>query len=126
MAKKRTCHCLRPTHHQAEAFGAEGPRQVLAGSTAELADHLRLPIIGPHPGDQFWIDGLPQQSAMFGFPPAGDLGMTRCSSPAMARRARLAKNGGPIPMRAGSETHLRCASRHRPAGPLQPNTPRAA
>ncbi|MGL4436071.1 MAG: MBL fold metallo-hydrolase, partial [Giesbergeria sp.] len=26
--------------------------------------------VGPHPGDQFWIDGLPQQSAMFGFPPA--------------------------------------------------------
>ena len=24
----------------------------------------------PHPGDQFWIDGLPQQSQMFGFPPA--------------------------------------------------------
>jgi hydroxyacylglutathione hydrolase len=29
---------------------------------------LQLPIIGPHPGDQFWIDGLPQQSTMFGFP----------------------------------------------------------
>ncbi len=41
-----------------------------AGGTGELAERLGLPIVGPHPGDQFWIDGLPQQSAMFGFPPA--------------------------------------------------------
>lgn len=41
-----------------------------AGGTGTLARRLRLPIVGPHPGDQFWIDGLPQQSAMFGFPPA--------------------------------------------------------
>jgi hydroxyacylglutathione hydrolase len=39
-----------------------------AGATAELARRLSLPIIGPHPGDQFWIDALPQQGAMFGFP----------------------------------------------------------
>ncbi|MFZ9286561.1 MAG: MBL fold metallo-hydrolase, partial [Burkholderiaceae bacterium] len=39
-----------------------------AGATAELAARLKLPIIGPHPGDQFWIDGLPQQGVMFGFP----------------------------------------------------------
>ncbi|AVP56653.1 MBL fold metallo-hydrolase [Pulveribacter suum] len=41
-----------------------------AGGAGELAERLQLPIIGPHEGDQFWIDGLPQQSAMFGFPPA--------------------------------------------------------
>ncbi|KTT15463.1 MBL fold metallo-hydrolase [Pseudacidovorax intermedius] len=41
-----------------------------AGGAGELAERLGLPIVGPHPGDQFWIDGLPQQSAMFGFPPA--------------------------------------------------------
>jgi hydroxyacylglutathione hydrolase len=41
-----------------------------AGGTGTLARRLQLPIVGPHPGDQFWIDGLPQQSAMFGFPPA--------------------------------------------------------
>ena len=41
-----------------------------AGGTAELAKRLNLPIIGPHQGDQFWIDGLPEQSKMFGFPPA--------------------------------------------------------
>ena len=39
-----------------------------AGGTAELAERLSLPIIGPHPGDQFWIDGMAQQGKMFGFP----------------------------------------------------------
>ncbi len=40
-----------------------------AGATAELAKSTSMPIIGPHEGDQFWIDMLPQQSQMFGFPP---------------------------------------------------------
>jgi hydroxyacylglutathione hydrolase len=48
-----------------------------AGGTGELAQRLQLPIIGPHPGDQFWIDGLPQQSQMFGFPPAKPFTPTR-------------------------------------------------
>jgi glyoxylase-like metal-dependent hydrolase (beta-lactamase superfamily II) len=39
-----------------------------AGGTHELAKRLQLPIVGPHQGDLFWIQGLPQQSAMFGFP----------------------------------------------------------
>lgn len=39
-----------------------------AGGTAELAQRAGIVIEGPHPGDQFWIDGLPQQSQMFGFP----------------------------------------------------------
>ena len=38
-----------------------------AGGTAELARSLKLPIEGPHRGDQFWIDGLPEQAKMFGF-----------------------------------------------------------
>jgi hydroxyacylglutathione hydrolase len=41
-----------------------------AGGTGTLARELNLPIIGPHVGDQYWIDGLPQQSQMFGFPKA--------------------------------------------------------
>jgi hydroxyacylglutathione hydrolase len=41
-----------------------------AGATGTLARTLSLPVIGPHPGDQFWIDALPQQSQMFGFPQA--------------------------------------------------------
>jgi glyoxylase-like metal-dependent hydrolase (beta-lactamase superfamily II) len=42
-----------------------------AGATAELARLRGLPIVGPHRGDQFWIDALPQQGAMFGLPHAG-------------------------------------------------------
>ena len=48
-----------------------------AGGTGELARRLDLPIIGPHPADQFWIDALPQQSAMFGFPAAEAFAPTR-------------------------------------------------
>ena len=38
-----------------------------AGAVAALADQLKLPITGPHPGDQFWIDLLPTQGARYGF-----------------------------------------------------------
>jgi hydroxyacylglutathione hydrolase len=48
-----------------------------AGGTDELARTLGLPIVGPHPGDQFWIDGLPEQSRMFGFPAAEPFTPTR-------------------------------------------------
>jgi glyoxylase-like metal-dependent hydrolase (beta-lactamase superfamily II) len=48
-----------------------------AGGTGELARRAGLPIIGPHPGDQFWIDALPQQSVMFGFPRAEAFTPTR-------------------------------------------------
>ena len=39
-----------------------------AGGTAQLAAEKHLPVEGPHPGDQFWIDGLPEQARMFGVP----------------------------------------------------------
>lgn len=48
-----------------------------AGAAGELAQRLSLPIVGPHRGDQFWIDALPQQSRMFGFPPAQAFAPTR-------------------------------------------------
>jgi hydroxyacylglutathione hydrolase len=48
-----------------------------AGGTGTLARELKLPIVGPHPGDQFWIDGLAQQSKMFGFAPAEPFTPTR-------------------------------------------------
>ncbi|MFT4629980.1 MAG: hydroxyacylglutathione hydrolase [Arenicella sp.] len=38
-----------------------------AGGTAELARATGVPIIGPHKGDQFWIDGIPEQCQRFGF-----------------------------------------------------------
>lgn len=41
-----------------------------AGATAELARRVSLPIEGPHEGDLFWIEQMPAQAKMFGFPPA--------------------------------------------------------
>ncbi|OYU76275.1 MAG: hypothetical protein CFE45_31750, partial [Burkholderiales bacterium PBB5] len=48
-----------------------------AGGTGQLARETGLPIIGPHPGDQFWIDGLPAQARQFGFAPAEPFKPTR-------------------------------------------------
>lgn len=48
-----------------------------AGATAALAAHSGAPIEGPHREDNFWIQLLPQQSQMFGFPPAGAFEPTR-------------------------------------------------
>lgn len=39
------------------------------GAAPDLAEHLGLPIVGPHADDAFWLDALPQQSQMFGLPP---------------------------------------------------------
>jgi hydroxyacylglutathione hydrolase len=39
-----------------------------AGATAALAREFAVPVVGPHPGDQFWIDALAQQGRMFGLP----------------------------------------------------------
>jgi glyoxylase-like metal-dependent hydrolase (beta-lactamase superfamily II) len=38
-----------------------------AGATAELARRKHVPIEGPHRGDQFWIDGLPEAGSRYGF-----------------------------------------------------------
>jgi hydroxyacylglutathione hydrolase len=38
------------------------------GATGDLAAACNVPIIGPHKGDDYWIDGLDKQSQMFGFP----------------------------------------------------------
>ena len=48
-----------------------------AGATGTLARTLGLPIEGPHEADQFWIDALPHQSRMFGFPDAEPFTPTR-------------------------------------------------
>jgi glyoxylase-like metal-dependent hydrolase (beta-lactamase superfamily II) len=39
-----------------------------AGGAADLAEHLSVPIEGPHEEDRFWIDGMPQQAVAFGLP----------------------------------------------------------
>lgn len=41
-----------------------------AGATAELARRHGVPIEGPHRDDLFWIEQMPAQAKMFGFPPA--------------------------------------------------------
>ena len=38
-----------------------------AGASGTLSEHLGVPIIGPQKEDLFWIEGLEQQSQMFGF-----------------------------------------------------------
>jgi glyoxylase-like metal-dependent hydrolase (beta-lactamase superfamily II) len=38
------------------------------GAAAELAAKLDIPIEGPQREDAFWLESLPQQSEMFGFP----------------------------------------------------------
>jgi glyoxylase-like metal-dependent hydrolase (beta-lactamase superfamily II) len=48
-----------------------------AAGTAELAERLNLPIVGPHPGDQFWIDRLAASAQSYGFPPAKPFTPTR-------------------------------------------------
>ncbi len=48
-----------------------------AGATAELAERLGIPIEGPQREDQYWIDKLPDQARMFGFPPAAAFTPTR-------------------------------------------------
>ena len=48
-----------------------------AGGTGTLARELGLPIVGLHPGDQFWIDGLAQQARMFVVKPAGPFSPSR-------------------------------------------------
>lgn len=39
------------------------------GGTVDLAKRLSIPVEGPQREDAFWIDQLPQQGRMFGFPP---------------------------------------------------------
>jgi glyoxylase-like metal-dependent hydrolase (beta-lactamase superfamily II) len=39
-----------------------------AGGVAELAARLSLPVEGPQQEDRFWIDNMPQQAQMYGFP----------------------------------------------------------
>jgi hydroxyacylglutathione hydrolase len=39
-----------------------------AGATKDIAEYFNVPIEGPHKNDQFWIDLIPEQIKMFGFP----------------------------------------------------------
>ncbi len=39
------------------------------GAALELASLLSLPIEGPHAADAYWLERLPEQAALFSFPP---------------------------------------------------------
>lgn len=41
-----------------------------AGGAAEMAEKAGVDIIGPHPEDQFWIDGISAQGRAYGLPEA--------------------------------------------------------
>ncbi|MFA5984863.1 MAG: MBL fold metallo-hydrolase [Methylococcaceae bacterium] len=47
------------------------------GAAAVLASQLGIPILGPHPDDQFWMDAIPMQCQMFNFPIIGAFLPTR-------------------------------------------------
>ena len=40
------------------------------GGALALAREFKLPIVGPQEEDAFWLDALPEQARMFGFPAA--------------------------------------------------------
>lgn len=40
------------------------------GAAVELREALGIPIVGPQREEQFWLDLLPRQAELFGFPPA--------------------------------------------------------
>lgn len=48
-----------------------------AGGVAALAAATGVPIEGPHEDDRFWIEGMPQQRRMFGFPAGESFEPTR-------------------------------------------------
>jgi glyoxylase-like metal-dependent hydrolase (beta-lactamase superfamily II) len=47
------------------------------GGSQALAAELNVDIIGPHQGDDYWLDGLEKQSEMFGFPKTANFRPTR-------------------------------------------------
>lgn len=47
------------------------------GAAATLARHYAIPIDGPQREDAFWLEALPEQCRMFGFPPTPPLNPDR-------------------------------------------------
>lgn len=46
-------------------------------AAVEVASQRRVPIIGPHAEDSFWLEQLPQHSDEFGFPPTASFTPSR-------------------------------------------------
>lgn len=66
---ERILHSAQQAGVKIEKILVTHPHLDHIGGVAELARRLQLPIEGPQKEDQFWIDELPQQCVMFGFPP---------------------------------------------------------
>ena len=49
-----------------------------AGGVAELAERLGIPVEGPQREDAFWIEGMPAQSKVYGFPGVRSFVPDRC------------------------------------------------
>lgn len=43
------------------------------GGARQLADELKIPVWGPHPDDEFWLQQIAGQAAMFGLSLPGEL-----------------------------------------------------
>ena len=48
-----------------------------AGGAAEMQEKTGVELIGPHPADQFWIDGIAAQGRVYGVPEARGFTPTR-------------------------------------------------
>ena len=47
------------------------------GAVSPLAEYYKVPVIGPHEDDRFWLDMLDQQAQMMGFTPVPAVVPTR-------------------------------------------------
>ena len=90
-----------------------------------------LPIVGPHPGDQFWIDGLAEQGRMFGFAHVREFRagpVARRWRPCQRRQRRVRRAALPrahagsrhlfFGRRTGSLSSVTCCSRARSGAPI--------
>ena len=50
--------------------GIEIEKILVTHGHLDHADERNIPIIGPHKDDKFWIDGMPEAAAQYGFPEA--------------------------------------------------------
>ena len=65
---ERILHALEETEVNAEKIVLTHGHIDHAGSAAELAERLGIPVEGPHEGDRFLLDSLPADGARTGIP----------------------------------------------------------
>jgi len=101
-----------------------------AGSVDELSTRLSLPVIGPHPEDQFWIDQLSTQGARtasvelaLSRPPSGCMTWTLCTWEVMNSWFAIAQVTHPVtwsftPKSSTAPLSVMCSLRGALAGPI--------